>query len=70
VAYSFFLQHTLDPQVIALDMQRASEPEMDETWNFVGKEGNPHWLWHAIDHHTGAILASYQTIHKELVVCI
>ena len=51
-------------------MQRASAPEMDETWNFVSKEGNPHWLWHAIDHHTGAILASYQTIHKELVVCI
>jgi insertion element IS1 protein InsB len=26
-------------------------------WSFVGKKGNQRWLWHAIDHHTGAVLA-------------
>ena len=30
---------------------------MDEMWSFVGNKGNPRWLWHAIDHHTGAVLA-------------
>jgi insertion element IS1 protein InsB len=31
--------------------------EMDEMWSFVGKKGHQRWLWHAIDHHTGAVLA-------------
>src|SRR5437773_11962473 len=31
---------------------------MDEMWSFVGNKGNPRWLWHAIDHHTGKVLAS------------
>jgi hypothetical protein len=26
-------------------------------WSFVGKKGNQRWLWHAIDHHTGKVLA-------------
>jgi len=30
---------------------------MDEMWSFVGNKGNPRWLWHAIDHHTGKVLA-------------
>jgi insertion element IS1 protein InsB len=39
-------------------MERAGEAEMDEMWSFVGHKGNPRWLWHAIDHHTGKVLAS------------
>src|SRR5881409_3317135 len=38
-------------------MERAGEAEMDEMWSFVGNKGNPRWLWHAIDHHTGKVLA-------------
>lgn len=26
-------------------------------WSYVGKKSNPHWLWHAIDHHSGRVLA-------------
>ena len=26
-------------------------------WSFVGKKRAPRWLWHALDHHTGEILA-------------
>ena len=26
-------------------------------WSYVGKKAGPRWLWHAIDHHSGAILA-------------
>ena len=27
-------------------------------WSFVGKKKEPRWLWHAIDHGTGKVLAS------------
>lgn len=33
------------------------ESELDEMWSYVGKKDNPRWLWHAIDHHTGKVLA-------------
>ena len=50
---------TLDPAEVAWDLERAgeAEAEMDEMWSFVGNKGNPRWLWHAIDHHTGVVLA-------------
>jgi len=31
--------------------------EIDEMWSYVGKKANQRWLWHAIDHHTGKVLA-------------
>ena len=31
--------------------------EIDEMWSFVGNKKNQRWLWHAIDHKTGKILA-------------
>ena len=51
------LLRTLNPDEIAVAIERTGEAEMDEMWSFVGKKGNPRWLWHAIDHHTGAVLA-------------
>jgi transposase-like protein len=44
------LLRTLDPEGIAIDIERAgeAEAEMDEMWSFVGNKGNPRWLWHAI----------------------
>ena len=51
------LLRTVNPAEVAWDMERAGEAEMDEMWSFVGNKGNPHWLWHAIDHHTGKVLA-------------
>jgi insertion element IS1 protein InsB len=53
------LLHTLDPTEVAWSLERAgeAEAEMDEMWSFVGHKGNPRWLWHAIDHHTGKVLA-------------
>ena len=26
-------------------------------WSYVGKKAEPRWLWHAIDHHRGTVLA-------------
>ncbi len=49
---------TLNPAGVAWKLERAGEAEMDELWSFVGNKGNPRWLWHAIDHHTGKVLAS------------
>jgi insertion element IS1 protein InsB len=33
------------------------EAEMDEMWSFVGSKRQQRWLWHAIDHQTGQVLA-------------
>lgn len=35
----------------------AEEAEVDEMWSFVGKKKEPRWLWHAIDHCSGKVLA-------------
>jgi insertion element IS1 protein InsB len=48
---------TLNPAEVAWGMERPGEAERDEMWSFVGTKGNPRWLWHAIDHHTGKVLA-------------
>jgi len=36
---------------------RASTSELDAMWSYVGKKAEPRWLWHAIDHHRGTVLA-------------
>ena len=48
----------LDPEKVPVDLERAGEAEMDEMGSFVGNTGNPRWLWHAIDHDPGAVVAS------------
>jgi len=48
---------TLNPTEVAVDIERAGEAAMEEMWRFVGKKKDQRWLWHAIDHHTGAVLA-------------
>jgi insertion element IS1 protein InsB len=39
--------------------EEVKEPEskLDEMWSYVGKKDNPQWLWHAIDHDSGKVLA-------------
>jgi len=51
------LLRTADPEEILVDIEQAGEAEVDEMWSFVGKKGNQRWLWHALDHYTGAVLA-------------
>ena len=36
---------------------RIESAEMDEMWSFVGSKQHQRWLWHAIDHRTGKVLA-------------
>ena len=39
-------------------IHKVDEAELDEMWSFVGSKQEPRWLWQAIDHHTGQVLAS------------
>ena len=41
----------------ALEMRRGLTSELDEMWSYVQSKAHPRWLWHAIDHHTGKVLA-------------
>ena len=56
---------SLNPEHVEVEIWRADElevrrglsSELDEMWSYVCKKANPRWLWHAIDHHTGKVLA-------------
>jgi insertion element IS1 protein InsB len=41
--------------------------ELDEMWSFVGAKARAQWLWHAIDHHTGRVLAYVVGTRKDAV---
>jgi insertion element IS1 protein InsB len=47
----------VNPHDMRVEMQKGDEAELDEMWSFVGTKKAPRWLWHAIDHHTGTVLA-------------
>ena len=55
----------LNPQQIEVEVGREDElarhrglsSELDEMWSYGARKSNPRWLWHAIDHHTGKVLA-------------
>lgn len=38
---------------------------MDEMWSFVGNKKQQRWLWHAIDHMTGEVLAYVLASHSD-----
>jgi len=38
-------------------IHKVDEAEVDEMWSFVKKKKEQRWLWHAIDHQTGKVLA-------------
>jgi insertion element IS1 protein InsB len=55
------LLRQLDPQEVAVELRQHSEfieeAECDELWSFVASKAHQRWLWYAIDHATGKILA-------------
>ncbi len=44
-------------RVDELMQRRGLTSEIDEMWSYVGKKAEPRWLWHAIDHTSGTVLA-------------
>jgi insertion element IS1 protein InsB len=47
----------LDAGQLLVKIQRVDEAELDEMWSYVGNKSHPRWLWHAIDHESGRVLA-------------
>ena len=47
----------VDPQQVEVIVRKVEDAEIDEMWSFVGKKRQQRWLWHAIDHGTGEVLA-------------
>jgi IS1 family transposase/transposase-like protein len=60
---------TLNPAEVAWNLERAgaAEAERVEMGSFVGHKGHPRWFWHAIDHHTGKVLAYVFVRRKDAV---
>lgn len=42
---------------VQVEILQVNEAEMDEMWSFVKSKDNQRWLWHAINHVTGDVLA-------------
>ena len=40
-----------------LSRRRGLSSELDDMWSYVARQTNPRWLWHAIDHRPGKVLA-------------
>jgi insertion element IS1 protein InsB len=51
------LLNALHPDEVDVVIQRVEEAEVDEMWSYVGKKREPRWLWPAIDHRSGQVLA-------------
>src|SRR5215470_9843632 len=45
------------PRSRAVRVPAGRVAELDEMWSFVGAKENARWLWHALDHRTGRVLA-------------
>lgn len=51
------LLNILSPDDVEVVIRRAGEAEVDEMWSYVKRKTEPRWLWHAIDHRSGKVLA-------------
>ena len=59
---------SLNPNKVIVKIQRVvDEAELDEMWSYVGSKDDPRWLWHAIDHESGKVLAYVFGDHKDAV---
>lgn len=56
-------------EAIQVEIIKVEEAEIDEMWSFVRKKENQRWLWHAIDHATGQVLAYIFGNRKDEVFC-
>ena len=63
------LLRRVNPDDIAVGIQKVHEAEVDERWSFAGSKKAPRWLWHAIDHYTGSVLA-YVFGRRQDEVCV
>lgn len=57
----------LDTPNLNVELVPAEEAEVDEMWSFVKKKENQRWLWHAIDHASGKVLAYVFGSRKDVI---
>jgi insertion element IS1 protein InsB len=57
----------MDPSERRVEIQQVEEAAVDEMWSVVGKKAPQRWLWHAIDHRTGVVLAYVLGTHQDEV---
>jgi insertion element IS1 protein InsB len=57
--------HQLSSHEVEVEIHKVEAAEMDEMWSFVGKKAQQRWLWHAIDHTSGVILAYVCGAHED-----
>lgn len=50
---------------LASVMMRVEDAEMDEMWSFVQSKKQQRWLWHAINHRSGKVLAYVLAPHED-----
>ena len=55
----------MHPEAIEVEIHNVEAAEGDETWSFVGKKAQQRWLWHAIDHEKGGVLAYVCGTHED-----
>lgn len=60
---------SINPEQAEVTFCKVEEVEGDEMWSFVGNKSPQHWLWHAIDHQSGKILAYVFGSRKDEVFC-
>jgi insertion element IS1 protein InsB len=47
----------LNPDEVEVVIRLADEAEVDDMWSFVGRKKDQRWLWPAMDHRSGQVLA-------------
>jgi len=57
----------LQASEITVHIHKVEDAELDEMWSYVGQKKKQRWLWHAIDHTTGAVLAYVFGDRKDIV---
>ena len=62
------LLRTINPAEALWTLSKLGKLKLTK-WSFVGKKGNQRWLWHAIDHHTGQVLAHVLAAAKTRSFC-
>jgi IS1 family transposase/transposase-like protein len=54
---SVLKQHKTSEIIVKIQKVEPVDAELDEMWSYVQSKKHPRWLWHAIDHATGVVLA-------------
>lgn len=61
------LLKSLNPVDVEVSIKKVDDAELDEMWSFVKEKDQQRWLWHAIDHRTGKVLAYVLGSRKDVV---